>query len=233
MLTHEDIQRLRAPLPLNDHEVKIKVLPRDGKKSMWLVYIDQTGIIPLLQDIDPNYSWMVVDKQRVDERLCVVTGRLIIGGASYDGVGGSTPNYDDDPYSEDTEKAAETDAFKRAAVKCGVGLYLRNAPQIWVDGNLGKGYEARDAAWKQFDAWYSKTYGIPHERATSAKNGVSSNPAPTPSQPAQNASKNAYERAMQWAKSNSYDISKHPYPNNRDSEVVAREWCELVKAANS
>lgn len=235
MLTHEDIQRLRAPLPLNDHEVKIKVSPTKDdkgawKKSMWLAYIDQTGVIPLLQDIDPNYSWLVIDKQRVDPRLCVVTGRLIIGGASYDGVGGATPNYDNDPYSEDTEKAAETDAFKRAAVKCGVGLYLRNAPQIWVDGNLGKGYEAKDAAWAQFSAWYSKTYGMPQNSATKPQNGVSSNPASIPSQTAQNTPNITPEQqeAETASKANGYpiDYSKNPAPNNRNDKYGWDTWLE-------
>lgn len=176
-LSREDILKFRAPLPLDDHEVKIKVAPKKDdkggmKKSMWLAYIDKTGIIPLIQDVDPNYSWIVVDKTRVSERLCVVTGRLIIGGNSYDGVGGATPNYDNDPYSEDTEKAAETDAFKRAAINVGVGLYLRNAPQIWVDGNLGSGYQAKDEAWKQFEAWYRKTYGgQPQQQKATAPNG--------------------------------------------------------------
>jgi hypothetical protein len=236
MLTKADIEKLCAPLPLQDHEVKIKVAPRkddkgEMKKSMWLTYIDQTAIIPLILDVDPNYGWQIIDKQRhPGEKLCVVTGRLIICEAARDGVGGATPNYDKDPYSEDTEKAAETDALKRAAVKFGIGLYTRNLPQIWVDGNLGDGYKAKDAAWAQFEAWYRKTYGNGTQRQQPpAAPNVTTLPPTADSKKAFTTQEAGKKWSLSWADRNvSSEFLLNALQVNKLSEYVG-----TIESANS
>lgn len=157
-LTPEDILALEAPLPLSAHDARAKGQNKDKTKTQYLIYIDQEGVIPLLNSIDPNWSWDVLSVH-FDAKYVSVTGRLTIKGVSRDGVGGNSPNGANSPVSEDTVKGAETDALKRAALRFGVGLYLRSAPTFWIDVVPNKAWEEAAAANKQFASWYNREFG--------------------------------------------------------------------------
>ena len=154
-LTPEDIKILEAPLPLEDHEVRAKGLNQKKDKQQWLIYITQEGIIPLLNRVDPDWSWEVRET-RNGVGYVSATGRLTLKGAFRDGTGGSSPNSAGSKVDEDTEKGAETDTFKRAAMRFGVGLYLRSAPMISLDYTEGtsKPWELEKQALEQVSKWY-------------------------------------------------------------------------------
>lgn len=175
MLTPEDIQAFQAPLPLADHEAREKGTNKDKTKKQYLVYINQEGVIPLLNSIDPNWTW---DVQNVHFETAYVTvaGRLTIKGVSRDGVGGNSPNGSSSPVDEDTVKGAETDALKRAALRFGVGLYLRGTPTFWVDAALPP-WEGAKTALSQFSEWYRKTFALPPAKSS-----------PLPAEPARSTS---------------------------------------------
>jgi hypothetical protein len=163
-LTSEDILALQAPLPLVDHEAREKGKNKEGTKKQYLIYINQEGVIPLLNSIDPNWSWDVLNVH-FEAKYVSVTGRLTIKGVSRDGVGGNSPNGVQSPVDEDTVKGAETDALKRAALRFGVGLYLRGAPTFWIDANLSP-WDGAAEALKQYGAWYSRTFKTQQPRPT-------------------------------------------------------------------
>ncbi len=194
-LSKEDILALQAPLPLGDHEAREKGTNKDKTKKQFLIYINQEGVIPLLNSIDPNWSW---DVQNIhfEPHYVSVTGRLTIKGIARDGVGGNSPNGTSSPVDEDTVKGAETDALKRAALRFGVGLYLRGAPTFWIDANLPP-WEGSAEALKQFSGWYGKEFkqvakpspfppaGTPQQPAPAVPNGA----VLTPLTPASTAAK--------------------------------------------
>ncbi len=81
----------------------------------------------LLREIGA-YSWSVQHVNETDGEW-VVTGRLHFGDDEwYDGVGTDAR----DP------KAAESDAFKRAASKAGYGLHLWAGADYWLEAQLEK-----------------------------------------------------------------------------------------------
>lgn len=179
-LTAEDIKRLEMPLPLEDHEARAKGKNKAGTQQQWLIYITQEGVIPLLNSIDPNWTWDVRDSSKWD-KYAVVTGRLTIKDVFRDGRGGNSPNSASASTDEDTEKGAETDALKRAAVKFGVGLYLRGAPAIWLPyAESNKPWEDEQKALAEFAKWYNREF-----RQQNAQNGKQAQPPPQspPAQP--------------------------------------------------
>lgn len=176
-LTPEDIATLEAPLPLEHHEARAKGKNKAGTQQQWLIYITQEGVIPLLNSIDPSWTWEVRESSKWD-KYAVVTGRLTIKDVFRDGRGGNSPNSASASTDEDTEKGAETDALKRAAVKFGVGLYLRGVPPIWLPySDSNKSWEDEQKALAEFAKWYKREFG-----QQAAQNGRSTQPPP-PRQP--------------------------------------------------
>lgn len=164
-LTADDIKRFEQPLALEDHEARASGKNKDETKQQWLIYVTQEGIIPLLNSIDPNWTWDVRESSKWD-KYAVVTGRLTIKDVFRDGRGGNSPNSKSASTDENTEKGAETDALKRAAVKFGIGLYLRSQPTIWVDITPNKPWEDEKTALAKFADWYKREFG-----AQNARNG--------------------------------------------------------------
>lgn len=177
-LTPQDIERLQAPLPLADHEARAKGTNKEGTKKQFLIYINQECVIPLLNSIDPNWTWEV-QNVHFEPKYVSVTGRLTLKGIARECVGGNSPNGKNSPVDEDTVKGAETDALKRAALRFGVGLYLRGVPTFWIDAELPD-WKGAEEALKQFGGWYQREF------SNAAKNGQQGTQNSTP-QPRQNA----------------------------------------------
>lgn len=223
-LTPQDIERLQAPLPLADHEAREKGTSKDKKNKQYLVYINQEGVIPLLNSIDPNWTWEV-QNVHFDSKYVSVTGRLTLKGIAREGVGGNSPNGASSPVDEDTVKGAETDALKRAALRFGVGLYLRGAPSFWIDAELSS-WKGAEEALKQFGVWYQREFG------KDAKNGQqgtqNSAPRQSTTQPRQNASASqiggatggSVEQLTNGLGANVTRIEDAPLPRTKDGVPV-------------
>jgi hypothetical protein len=157
-LSSQDIQLLQSPLPLDDHEARASGKSKKGDKQQWLIYVTQEGIIPRLNEIDPNWSLEVKETAKWD-RYVRVTSKLTIKGVSRDASGGNSPNGSSSPVDENTEKGGETDAFKRAAMRFGVGLYLRSVPAIWVPySDDAKPWDLEVTAMAEFTKWYNRQF---------------------------------------------------------------------------
>lgn len=156
---------------------------KDGTKKQFLIYINQECVIPLLNSIDPNWTWEV-QNVHFEPKYVSVTGRLTLKGIARECVGGNSPNGKNSPVDEDTVKGAETDALKRAALRFGVGLYLRGVPTFWIDAELPD-WKGAEEALKQFGGWYQREF------SNAAKNGQqgtqNSAPRQSTTQPRQNA----------------------------------------------
>lgn len=223
-LTPQDILAFQAPLPLDDHEAREKGTNKDKSKKQYLIYINQEGVIPLLNGIDPNWTWEVVNI-RYEGAYVSVTGRLTIKGVSRDGVGGNSPNGSNSPVDEDTVKGAETDALKRASLRFGIGLYLRSSPTFWIDASLPP-WEGSKKALEEFAVWYKREFG----KASQAQNNRSA--PPQPPAPAPNASTPSQSSAAPTAATSTNGGSAKSTAPEVDWELIytSAEEEKLVKA---
>src|SRR5688572_8875617 len=99
---------------------------REGRGRLTFSYVPIGDVIRRVLNVtEGSYSWEVVKLEMVmlgERMIWVCHGRLTINGHTYDGIG--THPFQD----EESAKAAESDAYKRAAVKIGVALHLYTDP---------------------------------------------------------------------------------------------------------
>ena len=108
---------------------------RVGGGGKQLSYLEGKWYIERLNSvIGTNWDWQVVNVQTTGISY-IVHGRLTINGVSRDGIGGADLKFASKSTSrtlqdvapegfENCVKSAETDAFKRACEKFGLGLFL-------------------------------------------------------------------------------------------------------------
>jgi recombination DNA repair RAD52 pathway protein len=119
-------QELMKPFPLESVSWRVGSTNRDKSKGMALAYIDARDVMDRLDQVVGFNNWQ-------DEYIETIKGRVIcrIGikvGDEWiyksDGAGDT---------SYEGEKGAISDAFKRAAVKFGIGRYLYSLKAPWVE----------------------------------------------------------------------------------------------------
>lgn len=143
--TASAIHRLFEPFAPTDIHWRAQGVTKDGAKAMALAYIDARNVMERLDEVCGAQNWEdsyhETDKGRL---LCTI--RINVDGvwiAKSDGAGES---------DIEGEKGAISGAFKRAAVKWGIGRYLYDMPCPWVEC---ESYEADDRGRKKFkwSAW--------------------------------------------------------------------------------
>jgi hypothetical protein len=122
-LTQEQYEALRAPFPPEEIEWKPGHLTGDKKRALALAYADSRLYQERLDQVAGNWS----DSYELLDNGRVVICRLTVGDLTRCDVGES------EVQDKNTVTSAAAQAFKRAAVKFGVGRYLYNVPQTWVD----------------------------------------------------------------------------------------------------
>lgn len=141
VLTPQQIVELRKPFSIERISFKIQTNPKEGDegKGMVVAYIDARDVMDRLDDVAPG-QW---SDEYVVSPIGGLECRLTVCGITRRDVG-----KDDNP--TEREKSAYADAFKRAAVKFGVGRFLYDSPRMWaslkrvgktwkmVDGEEGK-----------------------------------------------------------------------------------------------
>ena len=124
-LTTEDRNYLYQVFENESHEVREGITTKSGKVRWW-VYLQKPAII---RHLDEHYFGEWEDSYHSHRDLngySEVYCRLTICDISRENNGSNTGT------DEHTGKGAATDAFKRAAMSWGIGLYLQDAPQIWT-----------------------------------------------------------------------------------------------------
>lgn len=124
-------QQLECPFPASAVSWRVGRTSADKSKGMVLAYIDARDVMRRLDDVVGLTGWQ-------DEYTETQTGRLLcrlslnvlnasgelVWVTKSDGAGQT---------DVEGEKGAISDAFKRAAVKWGIGRYLYSMPSPWVD----------------------------------------------------------------------------------------------------
>ena len=114
--------RLKAPFPVDKLSWRIGQKNKDKTKAMMLVYIDSRDVQDRLDEVC-GLNWSDSYSEVMGRLVCSIT---INGITRTDGAGDT---------DFEAEKGGLSDAFKRAAVKWGVGRYLYDAKNYntWVN----------------------------------------------------------------------------------------------------
>lgn len=96
-----------------------------------IAYVDARDVAQRLDDVFGFQNWSDEYKMVRDELFCRIT-------VNYEGV----QTYREDvgsPSNVEKEKGRASDAFKRAAVKFGIGRYIYELEPLKIDGKIFKG----------------------------------------------------------------------------------------------
>lgn len=119
------LEALSAPFPANEIEWRIGSVTQDKKKGMALAYLTARHVMDRLDQTIGAANWQDRYEFHGGRTVCYLS--LRIGDewiTKADGAGDS---------DVEAEKGAISDALKRAAVKWGIGRYLYELGNTWVE----------------------------------------------------------------------------------------------------
>jgi len=127
------LEALKAPFEASQIHWRVGATSKDKKKGIALAYIDARDVMKRLDDVVGFQNWSdSYDETRQGRILCTLELRLETSEknkwqdwvSKTDGAGET---------QVEGEKGAISDAFKRAAVKWGIGRYLYYLPNQWCE----------------------------------------------------------------------------------------------------
>lgn len=119
-----NLQDLKAPLPTIHW--RAQSLTRDGTKAMALAYMDARDVMDRLDTVCGPENWQDSYVESAKGRvICTISIRVGDTWVSKSDGAGDT--------AVEGEKGGISDAFKRAAVKWGIGRYLYDMPTPWAE----------------------------------------------------------------------------------------------------
>ena len=119
-LTREVLKKLAEPFGMDKIKFKIQTKPSEKGNALVVAYIDARDVMDRLDEVVAG-DWS--DEYR-PATIGGVQCNLTVMGVTRCDVGTSGDN--------EPEKAAYSDAFKRAAVKFGIGRFLYTLPKMWA-----------------------------------------------------------------------------------------------------
>jgi hypothetical protein len=169
----ELVAKLHERFTLDEHEI------REGQtaygKTTWFVYVRREAIQNRLDDLFPMAWSEDYGHPEINAKFVTVACSIDIRGIKRVYNGEAHPRGKNGEVNGDTVKSAYTDAFKRAASKWGIGLYLQSTPKIqtaeYPDNDWKAKQAAEDNAWNQFVAWYSGKKPQPQQAPPAQPNG--------------------------------------------------------------
>ena len=133
--------KLSAPFPVDAiHWRAQSVTDKNGGAALALAYIDARDVMDRLDEVVGPENWQDSYSETAKGRLiCTLSIRSANGDwiAKSDGAGNTDVEGD---------KGAISDAFKRTAVKWGIGRYLYDLKNVWAPCELGANNKWR--SWK-------------------------------------------------------------------------------------
>src|SRR5512140_2407061 len=134
-LTREVLEQLRKPFPASRISFKVQTKPSEKGNSLVVAYIDARDVMERLDEVvGPDWSDRYEKAGTAQGLVCYLT----VCGVTRGDVG-------DENNENEPVKSAYSDAFKRAAVKFGVGRFLYDLPKMWAKAKpLGKSFVLED-----------------------------------------------------------------------------------------
>jgi hypothetical protein len=123
-----DLAKLSEPFPRDAVSWRAQHFTSDGTKALALAYIDARDVMNRLDDVCGIGGWQCKYSHANGKTVCD------IGIICQDAAGNSEWIWKADGAGDsdiEAEKGALSDAFKRAAVRWGIGRYLYNLEAVW------------------------------------------------------------------------------------------------------
>lgn len=124
------IDRLKAPFLPSQISWRIGSTTADKKKGMALAYIDARDVMDRLDEVCGGDGWQCSYPHANGKTVCSIGVRVVRDDNAAEWVWKSDGAGDSDV---EAEKGALSDAFKRAAVRWGIGRYLYHLDSPWVE----------------------------------------------------------------------------------------------------
>lgn len=134
----EIFAKLAAPFPPERVSWRVGSTSADKKRGLALAYIDARDVMDRLDEVVGPSNWQARYPHANGKTVCEID--IWIEGRGWvtkaDGAGDT---------DVEAEKGALSDAFKRAAVRWGIGRYLYDLDSPWVDlKQVGRSYAIAD-----------------------------------------------------------------------------------------
>lgn len=142
---------LSAPFPADSIDWRVGSTNQDKTKGMALAYLDARAVMDRLDAVCGPGNWQAKYPHANGKTVCEIGIRIERDGAAEwvwksDGAGDT---------DFEAEKGALSDAFKRAAVRWGVGRYLYDMKAPWIAIEAaGRSFKIPDAERKKLDTMH-------------------------------------------------------------------------------
>lgn len=155
-ITQDEIDRLKAPFPLEAHSIREGNKTKSGK-IQWFVYMEKTEVESRLNEVFGG-EWGST------QPVLTVIGNNVAATIGITIRGITRGNTGEDSNGQEKAKGATTDAFRRAAADWGVAKYLWEMEEIiYTDGydagNWDQQKQRKNDAFAKFKSWYQKKFG--------------------------------------------------------------------------
>lgn len=124
-------EKLAGEFPAQEVKWRVEALSKDKRRALIVPYVDARIVADRLDEVVGHAGWHdqydLLALKQGDEPYAVMC-RLTVKGVTKQDVG-----------EGDSLKAAFSDAFKRAAVKFGIGRYLYTFNKVWADHDPDRG----------------------------------------------------------------------------------------------
>lgn len=144
-------EMLAAPFPKERVSWRAGAMNRAGTKAMALAFIDARDVMNRLDDVFGIGGWQCSYERHGETTVCNIGVWFKEEGSSHfwiwKGDGAGETDFE-------AQKGALSDAFKRAAVRWGIGRYLYDLPAPWVPCESYEGSDGR-RKWRSWseDPW--------------------------------------------------------------------------------
>lgn len=123
-------QRLSAPFPPDRVSWRVGSTTADKKRGLALAYIDARDVMERLDEVLGPQSWQCRYPHANGKTVCEIGLYSVKQDGSGEWIWKADGAGDTDV---EAEKGALSDAFKRAAVRWGIGRYLYDLESVWVE----------------------------------------------------------------------------------------------------
>ncbi len=137
-----DFAKLRAPFPPERVSWRVGSTNKEKTKGMALAYIDARDVMDRLDEVCGPAGWQCRYPHANGKTVCEI-GVKIGDEWIWKADGAGDTDYE-------AEKGALSDAFKRAAVRLGIGRYLYDVDSPWVEVEAaGKSFKIKEHEYRR------------------------------------------------------------------------------------